>query len=371
MASKKLVNRMDKFIKETLINYLLRLCNSQPLTDSLIAEAGAMDYVWDDCESISDDKRKQAVDGSQEMWQRYECALATAICEHFDEVNGKLSPAIRIPVGGHSGVMVVTPDGFTYEWQENGQTRILPIGRVVMEQTSHDLSMLLNSVFGLLEGEESEEGEVDIRHFRDVGDFSDFRIRELSRKLFRGSYAVRLRVHDDQNLLKVSWFECGYDEVKGIPTSETVVGEPFEKGGIPYGQLLLLPAYLGLDHVFADRLLLKRCDRDVCNRFFEANTRNQKYCSSICKSIEKNVNTRSGSRWQKYRTIVSKLKSNGFVDNDDEPPDLDYIGRYVGETPGALQQFFSKRNSPFFERHGLVIKKLGTNQYSFRSKSED
>ena len=95
MASKKIVNRMDKFIKETHINYLLRLCNSQPLTDSLIAEAGAMDYVRDDCESISDDKRKQVVDGSQEICQRYERALATAICEHFDEVNGKPSPAIK------------------------------------------------------------------------------------------------------------------------------------------------------------------------------------------------------------------------------------------------------------------------------------
>ena len=197
---------VDKFIINTRIDYLLRFCNSQPLTDSLIAEAGAMDYVWDDCESISDDKRKQAVDGSQEIWQRYERALATAICEHFDEVNGKLSPAIRIPVGGHSGVMVVTPDGFTYEWQENGQTRILPIGRVVMEQTSHDLSFLFNTVQHLIEGKEDVGGpRFNTEHYlaeseEDIEDdyFGQAHNYEVSRELPGGTCVAVLLPHNPQ-----------------------------------------------------------------------------------------------------------------------------------------------------------------------------
>ena len=40
MASKKTVHSLNKFIKDTRISYLLRLYSSQPLTDSLIAEAG-------------------------------------------------------------------------------------------------------------------------------------------------------------------------------------------------------------------------------------------------------------------------------------------------------------------------------------------
>ncbi len=41
MASKKTVHSLKKFIKATHVNYLLRLYSSQPLTDSLVAEAVA------------------------------------------------------------------------------------------------------------------------------------------------------------------------------------------------------------------------------------------------------------------------------------------------------------------------------------------
>ena len=353
---------------------------------------------------ISDDKRKQAVDGSQEIWQRYERALATAICEHFDEVNGKSSPAIRIPVDVHSGFFVVTSDGFTYEWQENGQTRILPIGRVVMEQTSHDLSFLFNTVQHLIEGKEdvgkprfntehylteSEDDYFGQAHNYEVsrelpggtcvavllgyGAERLHKIREVSHELSREPYVVQLLDHDAERLHKVSLLEWTYDKMKALPFFPVISGETF-KDDIPYGRLLLQPAYQGVDHLFRNKLLLKRCRREPCNRVFSTAIRQQRYCSPKCKSAKKYEKSLASKSVPKYRSLAAKLnsKNGGFLSVNHYYLDIeeDDILK-LGFSKDSLSQMFSEKNRGKFERYGIVVKKHAPYKYSFHPTSKN
>ena len=314
MASKKTVHSLNKFIINTRIDYLLRLYNSQPLREYLIAEAENEDestvgehqefgYKSDDTqtEDPSDDasvesetgqmiegrwinEKKRAAENIRmaRVTKRSEDgvqALASTICRHFEAVNGKPTSKVRIPISSHSDFFEIASDGLMV----GGCSENIRMTRVVMEPAFPILVTLYDSVMGLVEDKNATRKHIEEwLPLRRSGILKELKIHDLL-----GRNMILLSIPDMEKPPFFTLFEWAYDLMKGFSPISTKDQFFDDRIGIPYAQLLLQPACLGLAYIVDHHLPIKRCQRESCNRVFRTTTRQQRYCSPKCKSAVK------------------------------------------------------------------------------------
>ena len=392
MPLKDKMHPVDKFIIDARLNYLLRLCNSQPLKEYLIAEAKNEDEIVEGAYrfgyakqpsdiqdviveigaedlSAETENEKQVNEVGRMKQERNrakkgELALANVVLQHFEEVNGTSTPTVKIPVAQESEFIVVKRDGFTHQEEDDGH----PIGRLVMEQAFPVLIFLISAVEGLIEDESMNKEQREA--------WLPLRCRGIVKQLEIQNWynnEILLVIPDMETPPSVTLLERSYERLKDFPPSlpRDANDKYFGDGQIPFADLIFQPAYLGLRHIAAHHLLLKRCQREVCNQVFQAANRNEKYCSSRCKSAEKNARNRAGKRSGTYRMLASKLKSCGLVDNGSHFVEEEDVCECLGYPVNSLLQFFSKTNRVCFEKYNLKVEKHGSYEYAFLSISRN
>ena len=364
--SEKAIHPVVEFIIKSRIDYLLQLCNSSLLREYVIAEAKS---IIEDPWPESEERRAAEAMRMAQVTKRSEDgvqALASTICRHFEAVNGKPTSKVRIPISSHSDFFEIASDGLMV----GGCSENIRMTRVVMEPAFPILVTLYDSVMGLVEDKNATKKHIEEwLPLRRSGILKGLQIDNLL-----GRNMVLLNIPDMEKPPFFTVFEWAYDLMKGFSPISTKDQFFDDRIGIPYAQLLLQPACLGLAYIVDHHLPIKRCQRESCNRVFRTTTRQQRYCSLKCKSAAKYEKSLTSKSMPKFRSLAAKLnsKSGGFLSGrryylDIEEDDI----LKLGLSKDSLSQMFSEKNRGKFERYGIVVEKHGTYEYSFHSTSKN
>lgn len=182
----------------------------------------------------------------------------------------------------------------------------------------------------------------------------------------------------DCSPISVLLLESTYPELVGQPSSQQVVriDQVLTKDNFSIADVLLAPAYFGLLHVDGSRMdkaqndiFLKRCTWKSCSQVFQANNRNEKYCSS-CKCVakkERNDESRAESRLKKknetYHDLAKELKRSRYFDG--KLHHIDKISRSLNCSTASLYQRFSCNKDDYWIRQNIRIQKHNKHEYSF------
>ena len=178
----------------------------------------------------------------------------------------------------------------------------------------------------------------------------------------------------DCNTIPVLLMESIYPELVDQPNLPKI--QVFNRNNFSIADVLLAPAYFGLLHVDASRtdkarndIFLKRCTWKSCSQVFQANNRNEKYCSS-CKSVakkERNDESRAESRLKKqnetYHDLAKELKRYRYLNG--EPHHIDKISISLNCSTASLYQRFSSNKDDYWIRQNIRIQKHNKHEYSF------
>ena len=239
------------------------------------------------------------------------------------------------------------------------------MARVVMEPAFPILVTLYNSVMGLVEDE-----NVTKRHIKEwlpprrLGILKELKIRDLL-----GRNMILLSIPDMEKPPFFTLFEWAYDLMKGFSPIDPKDEFFDDRTGIPYAQLLLQPACLGLAYIADHQLPIKRCQRDVCDQVFQATNRNQQYCPP-CKSVakkEKNDESRAKGRldrrYGEYSKLSADLKMYRYFDG--EPHHIDKISKSLNRSKASLYQRFSSNKDDCWVCQDIRIQRHSKHEYSF------